>query len=67
MDDECKIVFFCKFYETMTQAGLDVAEALLSTQRWLRSATQCEYMRAWPKEWQSISWTGAWNQLNLNI
>ena len=54
---ECKIVFFSKLYEAMTLQGLDVAQALLSTQRWLRTATHLDYVRGFPKEWQNISWS----------
>jgi CHAT domain-containing protein len=57
VDHECKTVFFAKMYERMTMDGLDIAQALHSTQRWLRSATQLDYVSGWPKEWQSISWT----------
>jgi CHAT domain-containing protein len=55
---ECKTVFFAQFYDRMTAHGMDAAEALHCTQRWLREATQLDYVRGWPKEWQGISWTG---------
>jgi len=58
VEHECKTVFFSKFYESMTLKGLDVAQALLATQRWLREATQLDYVRGWPREWQGISWNG---------
>lgn len=55
---DSKTVFFAQFYERMTAHGMDAAEALHSAQRWLREATQLEYVRGWPKEWQGITWTG---------
>ena len=57
IEHECKTVFFAKLYETMTMSGLDIGEALHATQRWLRSATLLDYVRGWPKDWQSISWS----------
>ncbi len=55
---ECKTVFFSRFYTLITREGLDVAQSLHSTQKWLREATQLEYLRGFPKEWQSYSWSG---------